>query len=92
MRSYDFHGVDDLVETEHEQLARICGLPVDVVAAAFAAEPVPVPGLIRTDAELEDVHERIRRGDAAQAELNYRAMVNDCSPVTVYPDDDLDAA
>ncbi len=95
-RTYDLHGTDDLVETEHEQLARICGLPVDVVAAAFdrpaggTLPPEPIPGVIRTDDELERVQARIERGERAESELMYRALRRDFPAGCI--DDDLDAA
>lgn len=73
-RSYDFHGTDDVRETEHQRLARITGLDEATVEAAFAE---PVVGLIQTDAELERVHERIERGEQAEAELMYRALRRD---------------
>ncbi|MEP6813525.1 MAG: hypothetical protein ABI990_11090 [Actinomycetota bacterium] len=94
MRSYDFHGVDDLVETEHEQLSRITGVPLDVVAkiAGETLPPEPIPGVLRTDAELEDAYRRVKLGEQAEQELAYRAMVRDIDP-SLYPDDDdLDAA
>lgn len=70
-----------MTETEIQQLARITGVDERTVAAAFPAESVP--GLIRTDAELDQVHERIRRGDAAEAELSYRALMHDHDPASL---------
>lgn len=75
-------------ETQIEQLARITGVPLAVVAAVFAD---PVPGQLRP-AEIESARRRVEVGEAAEQELAYRAMVNDCGPPGLYTDDDLDAA
>lgn len=77
-------------ETQIQQLARITGLDEATVAAALGRPPAPRP--LMNDAELDDAYRRVERGGAAEAELNYRALVRDCDP-SLYIDDDLgDAA
>ncbi|MEP6977619.1 MAG: hypothetical protein ABI948_06160 [Thermoleophilia bacterium] len=46
------------------------------------------PGVIRTDAELERVIAIAERGEQAEFELAYRALVRDIDP-SLYVDDDL---